>query len=79
MHRKPSKRALTAGLAATALLAVCLFQLPIQVARATANARPTVSLTIVQPFTGGGIARGQTLRASLANLIKLEGTSARPC
>lgn len=59
------------------LLAVCLFQLPTQVARAAANARPIVDITITQVFLVG-IAPGQTLRASLANLSKLEGREQDP-
>jgi len=61
---KISKRALTAGLAAMALLAVCLFQLSTQVARAAGNYgevapaqlvppdQTTVTSSVAAPFSG---------------------------
>jgi hypothetical protein len=63
-------------LVALALLAVCLVQLPTQAARA-AEGGSVASYT--QTFTLlVGIAPGQTLRLSLANLIKLEGREEDP-
>jgi hypothetical protein len=68
-----------------ALLALRLFQLPTQIAEATrantfaAQAPPPVNIVDPVAFIGPvGIARGQTLRTTIANLIKLEGREQDP-
>jgi len=76
MHSNSTRHALINQLAGLALLAVCLAQLPTQVARA-AEGGSVASYT--QTFTLlVGIAPGQMLRLSLANLIKLEGREEDP-
>jgi len=68
-----------------ALLTICLFQLPIQTAEAArtntiaAQAPPPVNISDPLVFiTSVGIARGQTLRTTVANLVKLEGREQDP-
>jgi uncharacterized protein YcfL len=85
MHSNSTRHPRINQLVALALLALCLFQLPTQTAEATstntiaAQAPPPVNIVDAVAFiTPVGIARGQTLRTTVANLVKLEGREQDP-